>query len=388
MANLYNPEQPQGGTEIQDQSVQMSPMEQALAPYMSEVGSISAEVDALGRQKEENNKEIAQLQENLRTAKEQGLSLFGSLVEKQKPVYDDKKETRMRNAAIIQSLGDVLSAAARGYFAYNKNGAGVVPTTVQSNAFDGVRKISEMQAKYLNDKKAWEDLEFKWRQAQNAADIESAEALLSNAKSVQQRIDDEIKRLRARGVKITDKVRDTVSSMIIGEYEKDLDDRREIAQLQEKKRLGLTGGGGGSKKSKDEYKTDERDLRMVYEWVYGLGEDADGNMQTWDGLTNVERERIIRKAGNDPAIAIGMILLDEGLGNVEVQKALESIAEMKASGRYDIAPAKNIYEKILSDYIASGMPLSTYIDNLRSEEYILNNHPLTYEIGSGMRQVR
>lgn len=388
MANLYNPEQPQGGAEIQDQSVQVSPMEQALAPYMSEVGSISAEVDALGRQKEENDKEIAQLQENLRTAKEQGLSLLGSLVEKQKPVYDSKKETRMRNAAIIQSLGDVLSAAARGYFAYNKNGAGVVPTTVQSNAFDGVRKISDMQAKYLNDKKAWEDLEFKWRQAQNAADIESAEALLSNAKGVQQRIDDEIKRLRARGVKITDKVRDTVSSMIIGEYEKDLDDRREIAQLQEKKRLGLTGGGGGSKKSKDEYKTDERDLRMVYEWVYGLGEDADGNMQTWDGLTNVERERVIRKAENDPAIAIGMILLDEGLGNVEVQNALESIAEMKASGRYDIAPAKNIYEKILSDYIASGMPLSTYIDNLRSEEYIRNNHPLTYEIGSGMRLVR
>lgn len=313
------PSAPQEATAV-EQTAPITPMEVAMAPYANEIGSISSQIDALNEQREKQDEEVARLQKNWADAKQQGYSLIGSLVEKQKPQYDAKKEQRMRNAAIIQSLGDVLSAAARGYFAYNKKGAGVVPNVVQSNALEGVNKITEMQEKYLREKKAWDELDFKWKQAQNAADVEAAEALLSNAQGVRDRIDGEIERLRERGIKITDKVRDTVASAIISEMEAEADIQREREQLlwEKKNNVGrgkvtYRGGGGGGRSGAKA--TTQSDYAKIYARLNGggYGEKEDGETYKWNDLLEDEKTYWNDRAQNDMRTNIYISLLNQGI---------------------------------------------------------------------------
>lgn len=110
-------------------------------------------------------------------------SILSTLVEDSKPKYDEKAEKRLRWRGIINSLGNMLSAAASGVFAFKDGGQGLTPMAL-SEPMKDINKISEMQEKYQRERKAWQDLDFKVRQAQASGDVAAAEALLSKEEAV------------------------------------------------------------------------------------------------------------------------------------------------------------------------------------------------------------
>lgn len=110
-------------------------------------------------------------------------SILSTLVEDSKPKYDEKEEKRLRWRGIINSLGNMLSAAASGVFAFKDGGQGLTPMAL-SEPMKDINKISEMQEKYQREHKAWQDLDFKVRQAQASGDVAAAEALLSKEEAV------------------------------------------------------------------------------------------------------------------------------------------------------------------------------------------------------------
>lgn len=110
-------------------------------------------------------------------------SILSTLVEDSKPKYDEKAEKRLRWRGIINSLGNMLSAAASGVFAFKDGGQGLTPMAL-SEPMKDINKISEMQEKYQRERKAWQDLDFKVRQAKASGDVAAAEALLSKEEAV------------------------------------------------------------------------------------------------------------------------------------------------------------------------------------------------------------
>lgn len=320
---------PQQTTEVVETQPQTA-MEISMAPYMSEVNSISQQIDDLQKQQGEARAEEEARLKKMQEARQKGMSLFGTLVEKQKPVYDENKEKRMRNAAIIQSLGDVLSAAARGYFAYNKKGAGVVPKAPMSNAFEGVQKINEMQNKYLNEKKAWDALDLQWKKQQADADAEAAEALYTSAKEARKEIAKRIDGLRERGIKITDGIRDAVAEQVMKEYN-DARETEEAKQYQlwlRENKLGQyapskakSGGGGSYAKQAATQKIKEENEKLK---VWGRVYDTDPK-----DMLSVEKERALSEYDSDIKVIVFNVLLSEGVSSDEALSKIRNIGNEK-----------------------------------------------------------
>ena len=162
-------------TESTEATQPITPIE-ATGAFVSSFGD--AEATALA-----NLKDAEKQREELRKAYGEALknrtSVMGSLLQKQKPQYDEKKEKRLRNTAIAQSVGDMLSAATRGIFAFNKKGAGYVPKVEGNSALKSIEAINEMQEEYRRRNEAWRGLDLKYRSAQADAEVEAARQLLT-----------------------------------------------------------------------------------------------------------------------------------------------------------------------------------------------------------------
>lgn len=351
---------PQQTTEVVETQPQTA-MEIAMVPYMSEVNSISQQMDDLQKQHDEVRAEEESRLQKMHEARQKGMSLFGTLVEKQKPVYDENKEKRMRNAAIIQSLGDVLSAAARGYFAYNKKGAGVVPKAPMSNAFEGVQKINEMQNKYLNEKKAWDALDLQWKRQQADADAEAAEALYTSAKEARKEISKRIDELRERGITITDKVKDMVATQVMEEYndQREIEQEKELALWEKANGIGQSSsrgrrssGGGGSKTIK------QSDKAKIYARLKG---DFANEGDTWNKRTDQEQKNYNQIAENDDMTNLITLLIEEGW---DFETAVESL-------EHAINAEGNI-EQLVASYESSLPYVSSFGDYIKklSDAYI------------------
>ena len=313
------------------QEEQTQPAEQtteAVSPYamhMQELGSIGAEMEALQAKRDARQAYINDMQKRINDAKANQMSVLSAFVQQQKPEYDEKKEKRMRNRAMIQAFGDVLSEASKGYFAYNKKGAGVVPKSTPSNALEEVNKISEMQKKYLDEKKAWDTLNMDWQAKKTQADIDAAEALLTKEEKYQEKIEDRIEKLRERGVKITDGIRDAVAEQVMKEYNdaRETEDAKQyqlwlrdnkLGQYAPSKTTSRGGGGGAAKKAAAAKQKEDTDKLKIYADAHFL-----------DNVNNMyesEKEYALENFDNDPLTQLYLRLLAEGVDKATAQNTL------------------------------------------------------------------
>lgn len=144
---------------------------------------------SLGAQAEEEQKaqearmaEYAKKQEEWEKRKSEGRSGLRAIFEEQKPEYDAEKEKRLRNRAIVQSLGDILSAVASGAIAYGGRGQGYVPTLTKGSALRSLEEINKMRAEYQKADKEWRDLDVAYR----IKGIEAEEEALNKLSSAEE----------------------------------------------------------------------------------------------------------------------------------------------------------------------------------------------------------
>lgn len=293
------------------------------APHKKESESLATELAALQTKEAKALADANALYENITTARKNKTSVFGSLVEKRKPKYDENKEKRMRNAAIIQSLGDVLTAAVKGVHAYGKRGAGVVPKGAPSNAMEGVAKINEMQQKYLKERKAWDDLVLKWEQQKADDDVEAAKALAERGEKNYEDIVAQRKAMQKRKQDVDDKIRD-----IEVEIEKDKLKSQAALDLWQKKfdyerkhpSYRTRGGGVGGKTPEPTY-----DLGRI---LYGFNPQYydSGIKKSFDALSAGEKESYEEAAEESNEMALLGELVREGMSQDE---AISLIFEYK-----------------------------------------------------------
>jgi hypothetical protein len=363
----YTPMRPQ---EEQPQATQTTPeqTQEIVSPYamhMQQLGSIGAQQEALQAKYDARQANINDLQKRINEAKANQMSVLSAFVEKQKPVYDEKKEKRMRNRAMIQAFGDVLAEASKGYFAYNKKGAGVVPKNTPSNALEEVNKISEMQKKYLDEKKAWDTLNMDWQTKKAQADIDAAEALLTKEEKYQDKIEERIEKLRERGIKITDGIRDAIAEQVMKEYNdarEEENDRNHELWLREN-RLGQyapskakSGGGGGgyAKQVAAQKKAADNEKLKVWGRVY----DVDPQ-----DMLNTEKERAISEYDNDIRVAVFNVLLSEGVSSEEALSMIENIGNDDRLLEYYTEWANSGGDQTLSELVTDLSDTTDYIES-------------------------
>lgn len=175
-------EQPIVIGDAQQGSAVETPVAEATPSWMDRLGMIAVTAQA---QEEARQKEYVAAQERTQRQREavnealqRGTSVWNSLLEKQKPVYDVDKEKRLRNRAIIQSLGDILSSTAKGAIAYGRKGMGYVPQTTDSGHFKTLEEMNRLQEEYAKRKEAWRELNLQMRTQQASNEVAAAQALL------------------------------------------------------------------------------------------------------------------------------------------------------------------------------------------------------------------
>lgn len=175
-------EQPIGIGNTQQDSAVEAPVAEATPSWMDRLGMIAVTAQA---QEDARQKEYAAAQERTQRQREavnealqRGTSVWNSLLEKQKPVYDVDKEKRLRNRAIIQSLGDILSSTAKGAIAYGRKGMGYVPQSADSGHFKSLEEMNRLQEEYAKRKEAWRELALTSRAQQAQNEVAAAQALL------------------------------------------------------------------------------------------------------------------------------------------------------------------------------------------------------------------
>lgn len=351
------------------QEEQTQPAEQAQEPaspfamHMQELGSIGAEMEALQAKRDARQAYINDMQKRINDAKANQMSVFSAFVQQQKPEYDEKKEKRMRNRAMIQAFGDVLAEASKGYFAYNKKGAGVVPTSTPSKALEEVNKISEMQKKYLNDKKTWDNLNFEWQQKKSQADIDAADALLAKEEKYQEKLEKRIDELRKRGVEITDKIIDQKVAKLIKIEDEERDNQNTIALHEEMKakKLGQyapskarSGGGGGyAKQVAAQKKAADNEKLKVWGRVYDIDPQD---------MLNTEKERALSEYDNDIRVATFNVLLSEGVSSDEALSLIQNIGNDDRLLEYYTEWANSEEDITLSELITDLSDDTDYIE--------------------------
>jgi hypothetical protein len=149
------------------------PQEQKVAEQESAPSALdimTAQAMSLGAQAEEEQKvqderiaQFAKNQEARQKAIAEGRSVYNAMFQKRKPEYDANKEKRLRNRAIVQSLGDILSAVASGAIAYGGRGQGYVPALPKDSALASLEDINKMRREYETANKEWEDLDLTYR---------------------------------------------------------------------------------------------------------------------------------------------------------------------------------------------------------------------------------
>lgn len=175
-------EQPIVPANTKQNSAVETPEAEATPSWMDRLGMIAISAQA---QEDARQKKYAAAQERTQRQREavnealqNGTSVWNSLLEKQRPVYDKDKEKRLRNRAIIQSLGEILSSTAKGAIAFGRNGMGYVPQSADSGHFKSLEEMNRLQEEYAKRKEAWRELALKTRAQQADNEVAAARALL------------------------------------------------------------------------------------------------------------------------------------------------------------------------------------------------------------------
>lgn len=165
-------EQPTGGTTGQDVVSVYDSLGQSLA---EEAETYQGALDAK-----------KQRVEDAKTARDNAItnrtSVLNTIFEDHKPKYDEDKEKRLRQRAVIQSLGDMLSAAAVGVNAFGKRGMGYVPQMGEGSHLKSLEEINRMKEEYRKANEAWKEFEIKRKIADEDAKVSAADALLTAEK--------------------------------------------------------------------------------------------------------------------------------------------------------------------------------------------------------------
>lgn len=187
--NIGDPAKIAGGTQQKestgDAATAGQPAETAtpaVPSWMDQLGMVysaaQAEEEAAKKRYEDSQARISRQQEAVKKATEEGTSLWASLLEKNKPVYDKKKENRMRWRATIQALGDILSATAKGAIAYNKEGMGYVPQSADGAYFKTLEEMNRLQKEYQKRDEEWRNLELQHKGKAIESKVAAEKALL------------------------------------------------------------------------------------------------------------------------------------------------------------------------------------------------------------------
>jgi hypothetical protein len=190
MAGFYDKEEeqkitandaPQGSTASAENVSEEAPTGIAKAEqlYKGLGDSIGKQYEADQKVIEEREKAVEEQKAKRDTAIQNGTSLVLNMLKDTKPEYDETKAKRLRNRAIVQSLGDMLSAVAMGAHAYGKKGAGYVPKMAESGHMQSLAEVDKMRDEYLKRGEEWKNLELNWKKAQADAKIAAEEKLLT-----------------------------------------------------------------------------------------------------------------------------------------------------------------------------------------------------------------
>lgn len=282
-------------------------------------------------------------------------SVMGALLQKQKPVYDAGKEKRLRNNAIIQSFGDLLTEATKGAFAYNKkNGAGVYIPREKDYALNDINEINRMREEYLKRNEAWKALDYEMEAENAVAKVAGADALRTTAeeelkeasKAEEDAKNDYIKGaeayLKERRVmieKLIDAGREEEASAVLSDYRaKQLELGLYRAQVEVAKRAGTTG-----RSSEEEIK---RDKYLVANIAYALGlvtdDDLKGTGQSLFGDEFAKQynlytapmtylENIYTLHGENPIVQLGILLYDNGADMEKIKQELSGMDSVTAT---------------------------------------------------------
>lgn len=320
--------------------------------YLDKRDSLAAQLAEMDKKAEDDKKRREDYLTQIKTAQQNHTSLKNAMVEKAKPMYDDQKEKRLRTAAIISSLGDLLTAATKGFIAYGKNGAGVVPQGVQSNAMEGIQQINDMQQKYLRERKEWESLSDKWELEKSASNIEAAKALLSAADAESAKRQAERKEVAKKIESIDDALLKYGTDAAIAEQKR----KQGLEDYETKKRIDFkyrTPAKGGKSSSPD------YTLGQLYSRLHPnmVNEEE----LKWSQMTKMEQEARQRKAENDPATLSYFRLLQEGLSDDVARRYLEEVKQWIGSDGEDY---DSTMEALLMDYEmnSSDMSFEEYIN--------------------------
>lgn len=154
----------------------------AASVYDSLGQSLAEEAEAYNKAIAEQNKSI----QAAKTARDEAIanktSVLNTIFEDYKPKYDEDKEKRLRQRAVIQSLGDMLSAAAVGVNAYGKRGMGYVPQMEEGSHLKSLEEINRQKEEYRKANEAWKEFEIKRKIADEDAKVSAADALLTAEK--------------------------------------------------------------------------------------------------------------------------------------------------------------------------------------------------------------
>lgn len=319
--------------------------------YLDKRDSLAAQLAEMDKRAEDEKKRREDYLTQIKTAQQNHTSLKNAMVEKAKPMYDDQKEKRLRTAAIISSLGDLLTAATKGFIAYGKNGAGVVPQGVQSNAMEGIQQINDMQQKYLRERKEWESLNDKWELERSASNIEAAKAMLSAADAESAKHQAERKDVAKKIESIDDALLKYGTDAAIAEQKRtqDIEDYETKRSIDFKYRTPTKGG----KSSSPDYTLGQLYSRLHPNMV-------NEEELKWSQMTKMEQGARQRKAENDPATLSYFRLLQEGLSDDVARGYLEEVKQWIESHGEDY---DSTMESLLMDY-------EMYSSDMSFEEYI------------------
>lgn len=337
-----------------------------IQPFIPQMQSFATQLEQAQQIEEEALEEKRQAAQRVRDAITNRQSVIGNIVEARKPVYDEDKEKRARAAVTIQALGDVLAAATKGAIAYGKRGAGVVPVGTPSNAMEGVAKINEMQQKYLERKKAWDDLSLNWsmQQAQDAVAAEQALQTLADDRYKAARED---RRAAAKQLQdwygdMTKTISDTERRRT--EADEALEREKELLKWRYKNGYVSRGGGnGGGNNGGPKKDYTDQDLATIY-LRYNEQYDDNGNVRGYKDYTSSEQKSLVSNAKKHPQTMIHYTLLNQGYSPMLVEDIMEDIDETLAKEIIEGYASNSNGVGTLYDYIMQYLSYETTSDTL------------------------
>lgn len=243
---------------IKENKEQIEPTEDARSVYNN---SLYDDYVAAQAAEEAERTKYQEYADSIKKAQENKTSVMKAVYDTYKPKYDEKKDTDLRKVATIQSLGDMLSAAARGYFAYRDKGAGVVPNVQSNSALSSVEELNRMRETYLAENKQWRDLMADY-------DLKQAEAEVSSAKEAMTEHKARMKEATARKEDARKSYNDAVLKKIIAD-ETAAREAERMENSNEQRRLDREAADRRSKsssdnKKKEEYTLEDYNIRDAY----------------------------------------------------------------------------------------------------------------------------